>query len=425
MKAGKKGEPFSGEEEYRFMQEKIKRRPIDWKKPAKRVVLALGFGMLFGVAASFTMEMLRPAFAGLAKKEREEENLSLYVEQSEAKGIENIKEKPDGNPLVGDSAEEVDVATELQRLEAGIYQIAEDARPFMVDVMGIREELDWFEEINETESQSSGIIINMDNYALILTNRNVVKGAQYIRIRFCDGTILQGHEIGYDTPTNLSVIQVDNLSDKTREAVTVASFKGEEVSQGDLVIALGRPLGKYNTMVYGHISGQTVKRYTDALYRQIYTDIPASTEGQGILLNDRGQVLGLINQSLAEEGGENLITALGTLEIHSLVEKLMRGENPGYFGIEGEAFSSDKAGVAYKGSGVYVTKVKKDFPAMAAGIQGGDILTEVNGAKVTDVGEFQNEILKYTVGDKVQVTLMRRGGGEYKEMTFEIELGGY
>lgn len=425
MKAGRRGESFSREGEYRFMQEKIKRRPIDWKNPAKRVVLVLGLGVLFGVAASFTMEVLRPAFAGLAKKDNEDENLSLNVEQNETKDTEAVKKEAEDNQLEENSAQGVDVATELQQLEAGIYQIAEDARPFMVDVMDVREELDWFEEINETESQSSGIIINMDNHVLILTNRNAVKSAQYIRIRFCDGTILQGHEIGYDMPTNLSVIQVDNLPEKTREAVAVASFKGEEVSPGELVIALGRPLGKYNTVVYGHISGQTVKRYTDALYRRIYTDIPASTEGQGILINDRGQVLGIINQSLAEEGGKNLVTALGSLEIHSLVEKLMRGENPGYFGIEGEAFSSDKAGVDYKGSGVYVTKVKSDFPAMDAGIQSGDILTEINGEKVTDVSEFQNEILKYTVGDKIQVTLMRRGGGEYKEMTFEVELGGY
>ena len=425
MKAGRRGESFSREEEYRFMQEKIKRRPIYWKKIAGRMLLALGLGVLFGAAAGFTMEVLRPAFAGLAKKEDGDESLSLNVEQNETKDTEAIHEEAEGNQPEGDSAQGADMAAELQRLEAGIYQIAEDARPFMVDVMGIREELDWFEEINETENQSPGIIINRDNYVLILTTRNTVKNADYIRIRFCDGAILQGHEISYDTPTDLSVIQVDNISETTREAVAVASFKGEEVSPGELVIALGRPLGKYNTVVYGHISGQTLKRYTDALYRRIYTDIPASTEGQGVLLNDRGQVLGFMNQNLAEEGGKNLITALGSLEIHSLLEKLMRGESPGYLGIEGEAFSPDKAGVAYNGNGVYVTKVKNDFPAMTAGIQGGDILTEVNGEKVTDMSEFQNEILKYTVGDKVQVTLMRRGGGEYKEMTFEVELGGY
>lgn len=417
MKARRKREASVGEE-YRFMQEKIKRKPVEWRKILGRIAVALGVGVLFGTAAGFTMEVLRPAFAGMAKKGNESENLSLNVEQTEEeKGTETT---------TGEVVEaETDVAAELRKLEAGIYRIAEETKPFLVDVMGIKEELDWFEETNATENQSPGIIISIGEQVLVLANRSAVESANYIRIRFCDGTIAQGHEIGADTPTNLCVIQVENPSEETLRSIKVASFKGEETTQGDLVIAVGRPLGHYDSVVYGHIAGQVMKKYTDALYRRIYTDIPASSEGQGVLVNDRGQVLGLINQSLAAEGSENLITALGTLETRGVVEKLMNGENPGYFGIEGEAFSPEKAGSEYKGTGIYVTRVKKEFPAMTAGIQSGDILTEIGGVKVADMTDFQSAILKYNIGDKVPVTLMRMGRGEYKEMTFEVELGGY
>lgn len=417
MKAEKNKAPSSGED-YRFMQERIKRRPIRWRKIAGRIAVALGMGMLFGVTAIFTMEVLRPFFSGLAKKEEEKGNLSLKVEQDET--------EESGNASTDKvTEEESGTSGRLQDLEAGIYQIAENAEPFLVDVMGIMGEPDWFEEISTTENQTPGIIIHMEDKVLVLTNRNAVNSVNYIRVRFCDGTIAQGHEIAYDLPTNLSVIQVDSITEETRGTVRAASFHGGEMAQGELVLALGRPLGKFNTVVYGHVAGQSMKKYTDAVYRRIYTDIAASTKAQGVLINEQGQVLGLINQNLASEGSENLITALGTLEIQSLVEKLMRGENPGYLGIEGETFSSDRAGIDYKGEGVYVTKVKKDFPAMASGIQGGDIVTGIGEKKIKDMAELQHEILQYTIGDKVSVTLMRRGRGEYKEMTFEVELGGY
>lgn len=413
---------ISSGEEYRFMQEKIKRRPIGWKKIAGRIAIALGMGVLFGAAAGFTMEVLQPAFDGLTEKGREEDNLSLNVEQDEM-------EKDVIQESVGlkeqEESDGVNVTEELQRLESGIYQIAEKAKPFMVDVMSIMEELNWFEEGDAIENQSPGIIISSEEQILILTNRNAVKRGNYIRIRFCDGTIVQGREISYDISTNLSVIRVDYLPEETRAVIHEAQFKGEEISEGEFVIAVGQPLGKYDATLYGHIAGQAVKKYTDATYRRIYTDIAASSEGQGVLINSQAQVIGIINQNLAEDGGENLITALGTAEVQSLVEKLMRGEMPGYFGIEGETFSSEKAGGDDIGNGIYVTRVKKEFPAMAAGIQGGDILTEVNGKKIENMTEFQNEILKYAIGDKVSVTLMRLGRGEYKEMTFEVELGGY
>lgn len=408
----------SSGEEYRFMQEKIKRRPIDWKKIVGRIAIALGMGVLFGAAAGFTMEVLRPAFDGLTEKGREEDNLFLNVEQDETEKDTEVLDESEIKGKVG-------IIEDLQKLESGIYQIAKEAEPFLVDVMGIMEEPDWFEEVSATKNQSPGIIVNMEEKILILTNWSAVKSVNYIRVRFCDGTIAQGHEIAYDTPTNLSIIQVDMVTEETRGAISAASFWGEEMAQGELVLALGQPLGKFNSVLYGHVAGQTMKKYADASYRLIYTDIGASTKAQGILINERGQVFGFINQSLAAEGSENLIAALGTLEIQSLVEKLMRGENPGYLGIEGETFSSDRAGTDYKGGGIYVTKVKKDFPAIAAGIQSGDILTEINGKKVTNMTEFQNEILKYAIGDKVSVTLMRLGRGEYKEMTFEVELGGY
>lgn len=419
MKPGKNKAPSSGED-YRFMQERIKRRPVRWRKITRRISAALGMGLLFGVAAAFALGAFGPVFSRLFEKEQEEKNLLLNVEENTAD--KEQEEKPTGTLEKGtaDGAAEL-----LQNLESKIYQIAEGVKPFLVDVMGIRGEPDWFEEASAVQNQSPGIIIHMEDNILILTNRNAVNSVNYIRIRFCDGAVAQGHEIAYDTPTNLSVIQVDSITQETREAIRAASFRGEEIAQGELVLALGRPLGKFNAVVYGHVAGQTVEKYTDAVYRRIYTDIAASAKAQGILINEQGQVFGLINQNLASEGSENLITALGTLELRSLVEKLMRGENPAYLGIEGENFAADRASVDYKGEGIYVTKVKKDFPAMEAGIQGGDILTQINGKKITNMAEFQKEILSYIADDRISVTLMRFGRGEYKEMTFEVELGGY
>lgn len=418
-------------EDYRFMQERIKKKPLNGKKLVRKLAVTLGLGVLFGVTAAFVMEAVRPAFSRIFhKNEESQKNLSLQMkgDSQEEAGINPGTENQQENRPSMEEAEGSGLLSDFEKLESDIYRIAEEAEPFLVDVIGIREEMDWFEKINETESQAPGIIISVEDGVLVLTERDALKAATSIYVSFCNGEIAQGKEISYDTPTNLSVVHVDTaaLSAETRQAVRVASFTDSEViGAKDLVLAVGEPLGHFDGAVYGHIAKQTAVKRTDALYGLLFTDMAGSEDGKGVLINKDGNVLGIINQKFATEGGANLLTALRINEIKDVIEKLMNGENPGYLGLEGVAVTPDISGLTYSGEGIYVTQVKKDFPAMQAGIQSGDIITEINGAKVTSMASFRSEILKYKIGDSVKVTLERMGKGEYKPMEFEIKLGGY
>lgn len=429
-KRKKTGGSGTSEEDYRFMKEKIKKKPLNGKKLVRKLAVTLGLGVVFGVTAAFVMEAVRPAFTRIFHKNEEpSKNLSLQMEgelQNESDSKPGAENSQESQPPAEE--EGANLLSDFEKLESDIYRIAGEADPFLVDVIGIREEMDWFEEINETESQAPGIIISVENGMLILTERNALKAATSIYVSFCNGEIVQGEEISYDIPTNLSVVHVDlaALSEETRQAVRVASFTDSEtIAASDLVLAVGEPLGNFDGVVYGHIAEQTTIKKTDALYGLLFTDMVGSAEGKGVLIDKNGNVLGIINQKFATEGGANLLTALRIDEIKDVIEKLMNGENPGYLGLEGIAVTPDTPDLTYSGEGIYVTQVKKDFPAMQAGIQSGDIITKINGAKVTSMAAFRSEILKYKIGDSVKVTLERLGKGEYKPIEFEITLGGY
>lgn len=429
-KRKKTGGSGTSEEDYRFMKEKIKKKPLNGKKLVRKLAVTLGLGVVFGVTAAFVMEAVRPAFTRIFHKNEEpSKNLSLQMEgelQNESDSKPGTENSQESQPPAEE--EGANLLSDFEKLESDIYRIAGEAEPFLVDVIGIREEMDWFEEINETESQAPGIIISVENGMLVLTERNALKAATSIYVSFCNGEIVQGEEISYDIPANLSVVHVDlaALSEETRQAVRVASFTDSEtIAASDLVLAVGEPLGHFGGVVYGHIAEQTTIKKTDALYGLLFTDMVGSAEGKGVLIDKNGNVLGIINQKFATEGGANLLTALRIDEIKDVIEKLMNGENPGYLGLEGIAVTPDTPDLTYSGEGIYVTQVKKDFPAMQAGIQSGDIITEINGAKVTSMAAFRSEILKYKIGDSVKVTLERLGKGEYKPIEFEITLGGY
>ncbi len=162
---------------------------------------------------------------------------------------------------------------------------------------------------------------------------------------------------------------------------------------------------------------------TDRNYRLIQTDISGSQNASGVLFDLQGQVVGIITNGKTGSDMRNMISAFGIAELRRIVEKMSNASPIAYMGISGVDVTREanqELGVPY---GAYVENIDMDSPAMRAGIQRGDIITMIDDTTIVSFGNYSNTLMAMIPGQTVTVTVKRQVQEEYKEMSFNIELG--
>ena len=209
-----------------------------------------------------------------------------------------------------------------------------------------------------------------------------------------------------------------------RQVSTLTLGNSNLVTQGDTLIALGKPFGYTSGISYGIASAVDKEvSFADGDYRMILSDIPGSGSGSGILINTAGEVVGMIKPNLS--GSENVTTtnALAISDLKTVIELLSNGRGVSYVGITGTEITgkiSEEQGLP---EGVYVKNVDSDSPAMKAGIQCGDIITSVGKTKVTTQDAYQSAILEYEPGRQIELSGKRRSNNGYVEIKFTVTVG--
>lgn len=189
-------------------------------------------------------------------------------------------------------------------------------------------------------------------------------------------------------------------------------------------MALGSPMGSIHSIGYGMItSAGIILPMTDRNYRLIQTDISGSQNASGVLFDLQGQVVGIITNGKTGSDMRNMISAFGIAELRRIVEKMSNASPIAYMGISGVDVTREanqELGVPY---GAYVENIDMDSPAMRAGIQRGDIITMIDDTTIVSFGNYSNTLMAMIPGQTVTVTVKRQVQEEYKEMSFNIELG--
>ena len=267
----------------------------------------------------------------------------------------------------------------------------------------------------------SGIVISPDGY--IVTNNHVIDGAVDIRVTTSNRRVLKAKLIGADPVTDLAVLKVD-----ATDLASAPWGDSKEVRPGQTVLAFGNPYGFRFTVTRGIVSAvnranpDSSDRSKPGEFIQTDAAINPGNSG-GPLVDARGEVVG-INTFLISPSGtfSGMGFAIPTQIVRPTVETLIRDGkvSHGHIGIGIADVTPENAKFFDESTatGGVVTQVEPDSPGAKAGLQIGDVITEIDGQKVSDAGELQVLVGQKQPGSKIMLKVLREG----KSMTVPVTL---
>jgi serine protease Do len=256
----------------------------------------------------------------------------------------------------------------------------------------------------------SGVIVSQDGY--ILTNHHVVDGAEQIKVDLSDNRTVDAKLVGSDAPSDLAVLKVNAGS------LPVLSLgNSDQTRVGDVVLAVGNPLGVGKTVTMGIISakGRQTGLSNGSFEDFLQTDAPINQGNSGgALVNTSGELIGINSQILSRSGGSigigfSIPSNMARSVMDQLIStgKVQRGQ----LGIVVQKVSNDiAASLGLKGArGVIVSQIQPGSAAERAGIKQGDVITNLNSVTVDEPNVFRNTIASARPGSTVTLSVLRNG----------------
>jgi serine protease Do len=261
----------------------------------------------------------------------------------------------------------------------------------------------------------SGFILSADGY--VLTNAHVVQGADEVIVTLTDRRELKAKLIGADQRSDVAVVKVEASG---LPVVKVGDSNKAKV--GEWVMAIGSPFGLENSVTAGIISAK--QRDTGDLLPLIQTDVAINPGNSGgPLVNMRGEVIGINSQIYSQSGGYMGISfAIPIADAIRVADELRVGGRVvrGYLGVLPDDITKEVAeaiGLG-KAQGALIRNVIAGSPAEKAGVEGGDVVTKVDGKPVEKAADLRRLIATVKPGAKATLTVFRRGG--YKDLVVTI-----
>ena len=268
--------------------------------------------------------------------------------------------------------------------------------------------------------EGSGVV--WDDEGAIVTNNHVVEDNEQVEVVLASGATLEGEVEAADERSDLAVVRVDS------DGLRPATFADALPVVGELAIAMGNPLGFEQSVTAGIVSGLNRSipsgGATPALVELIQTDAAISPGNSGgALVNGNGEVIGINVAYLPpqETGAVSLGFAIPATVARSVVTQLIeRGEvRRAYLGIEVNQVTpefADAFGLSVD-EGVAVVSVTPGSGADEAGLQGGDVIVELDGEPTPTPEDLYARLRDFQPGDRVTVVVVRGDDRESLEVT--------
>lgn len=270
-----------------------------------------------------------------------------------------------------------------------------------------------------TQGAGSGVIYSKDGY--IITNNHVIEGASTIKVTLYDGSSYDATLVASDEQTDLAVIKIDKT-----DLTPVAIGNMDGLSVGDLVVAIGNPLGT--------LSGTATEGIISALEREITLDGKSMTLIQtsasinpgnsgGGLFDQHGNLIGIVVAKSSGSDVEGLGFAIPCDKVSNVVKSLIENgyvEGRPAAGITIVDLTSAQKAMQYGVSitGVYIQEVTGEN-AKKAGLKAGDLIYYLDDVKITDSAILLKTIQSHQVGDTVEFTVVR--DNEMKKIKVQLQ----
>ena len=343
---------------------------------------------------------------------------------------------------------ELNYTTTNNKIKEGIYitdvsEVVEEVMPSIVSITSktlVKQGLfgpSYYNQEEYQEGAGSGIIISKnDNELLILTNNHVIEGAEELSVQFVNEKSVDAKVKGTSPRKDVAVIaiNINDIDKDTLNSIKIATMgDSNKLKVGNGIIAIGNALGYGQSVTTGVVSAlqrEVEIEETKSKMIQIDAAINGGNSG-GALLNSSGEVVG-INSAKYSSGGlsssasiEGMGFAIPITDVKDLITSLMNGEedkSDGSIGVEGYMVTSSQNKAYGMPIGFYIQKTVSGGGAEKAGLEKGDIITEIDGNKVEAMSDIQNVIYSKKKGDKVKLKISFPNGREYKEKEVEVTL---
>lgn len=414
-----KGLEEQKEEQFSFLQETIKPKPVTRRKILTQLARVGIYGLIFGTFACLGFFALKP----WAQTRFQGDPKTVTIPEDEVQETEPAKDAQTETvqtPVLD--------AESYKEIMKSVYEIAKEANKSVVSVQAEQEDAAFMAVGSGTENSTAGLIV-ADNgqELLVLCDNAVCADTKKWTVTFADNSQYGANLKKQDDNSGFAVFAIPRvkLTKTTWNNIEVATLGNSNlVTKGDVTIALGNTFGYADGVGYGIISSnEYVEILADGQRRVLATDIPAAVNGTGILYNLSGEVIGIIKPNVWEETGTNTAKALAISDLKAMIQLLVNGESVPYVGIYGTTINEALAEKQEMPTGIYVTQVKPDSPAMAAGIQNGDVLKEISGEKLSNTLSYEKAVLDCKVGQTVKIKGQRRGAGGYVDIDFNVVVG--
>ena len=418
-----------------FISEKIVRPAPSWKQVGTRMATAACAGVIFGVVSAVCFVLTRPILEQLSAGNRPttsaisipKDELESPVEAIENERVAETETEP-VEEMVQTALEKYRYTVDdLNSMLNSLRGKAQTADKSVVVVHSVQQNTDWFDNPVETTGLYAGMIIaKTSQELLVLTPEAAVEQADSIKVTLGNGNDVSGHMKQKDAISGQAIVSIsvqDISATQLRDLEPIPLGNSYQVQQGDLIAAVGSPAGVVHSMDYGFVSYVVRSNpMVDQHCRMLYSNILADAGKGTFLVNTNGELVGWAQESDSPEASDRVTEVFGISDYKGILEKLSNGQAVPCIGIVGQEVTDVQVENGLP-AGIYVMNAVTDKPAYNAGIQNGDILTELAGEPVTSMKEYQAALDKMTCGQVVHVTVARNGRDTYTELEFDVTVG--
>jgi Do/DeqQ family serine protease len=270
---------------------------------------------------------------------------------------------------------------------------------------------DPFGSMGPVSSSGSGVIISEDGY--IVTNNHVIDGADNIEVVLNNNKkSFNAKVIGTDPSTDLAVLKIE-----AKKLPNIKVGNSEDLRIGEWVVAVGNPFNLTSTVTAGIVSakGRNINIVNNQFPIESFIQTDAAINpgnSGGALVNASGELVGINTAIVSKTGSYN---GYGFAIPSNIVAKIVKDliefneVQRAFTGMQVRDIDGNLSEKLKLNDGVYVNVLQENSPAEKAGIKESDVIISVKGKKVASKAEFDEQIAYRRPGDKVQVTVLRKG----------------